>query len=334
MKIVDFGLAKFADSLQLTVSATPLGTYAYMSPEQVRAEEATAQSDVWSAGIVLYEMLVGHPPFQGSYFEAIAHAIRHESPAPVRASRPEVPEAVERVVFRAMHKDLAVRYANGKELALALLQARGLSAPVDLRSGVVEVPAHLVGRGVRPARSRRWPIVAAVSALIVAVAGTAMWRSARSGGPRETVSVVPVINQTGYQELAPYRLALTYALIQELAESRRVRPLDYGRVTQSVSPALASGADVSNLDVQRALAAQGRAQWTIVPTLLHENGAWRARAAVQVASTGATVTQLETEAVASSLTKDAAYSRIVALADLIERHFAQRAADRCPPHVR
>ncbi len=63
--------------------------------------------------------------------------------------------------------------------------------------------------------------------------------------------------------------------------------------------------------------------WTIVPTLLHENGAWRARAEVQDASTGSTVTQLETEAVASSLTKDAAYSRIVALADLIERHFAR-----------
>ena len=330
VKIVDFGLAKFADSLQLTVSAAPLGTYAYMSPEQVRAEEATAQSDVWSAGVVLYEMLVGHPPFQGSYFEAIAHAIRHESPAPIRAARPEVSEAVERVVFRAMHKDLTVRYANGRELALALLQGRGLSAPVDLRSGAVEVPAHLAGSGVRSARSRRWPAVVAVAALVLAVAGAAVWRSSRPSGPREAISIVPVVNQTGYQELAPYRLALTYALTQELAESNRVRPLDYGWVTQFVAQALASGADVSSQEVQRALAAQGRARWMIVPTLLHENGAWRARAAVQEASTGATVTQLETEAVASSLTKDAAYSRIVALADLIERHFAPQGGAALP----
>jgi tetratricopeptide (TPR) repeat protein len=136
------------------------------------------------------------------------------------------------------------------------------------------------------------------------------------------ISVVPVVNQTGYQELAPYRLALTYALIQELAESPRVRPLDYGRVAQFVEPAIVSGSDVSNRDVQRAMADQGRARWLVVPTLLHENGAWRARADVQEASTGSTVGRLETEAIASSLTKDAAYSRIIALADLIEQHFA------------
>ena len=330
LKIVDFGLAKFADSLHLTVSAAPLGTYAYMSPEQVRAEEATAQTDVWATGVVLYEMLVGHPPFQGSYFEAIAHAIRHESPAPIRSSRPEVSEAVERVVFRAMHKDVAVRYANGKELALALLQARGLSAPMDLRSGVVEVPARLVGGSVPAARSRRLPIVAAVAALLISIAGFAVWRSSRLSGPREAISIVPVVNQTGYPELAPYRLALTYALIQELAESSSVRALDYGQVSQFVGSALASGADVSNHEVQLALATQARARWTIVPTLLHENGAWRARAVVQEAATGSTVTQLETDAVASSLTKDAAYSRIVALADLIERHFAPRGAGPLP----
>jgi len=323
LKIVDFGLAKFADSLHLTVSAAPLGTYAYMSPEQVRAEEATAQTDVWAAGVVLYEMLVGRPPFQGSYFEAIAHAIRHESPAPIRASRPEVSEAVERVVFRAMHKDLAVRYANGKELALALLQARGLSAPVDLRSGVVEVPHHLAGRQPAVGRGRRWAALAAVGVLVVAAAGGfAWWRSNRPAGPREAISVVPVVNQTGYPELGPYRLALTYALIHELEQSTRVRPLDYGRVVQVTRPALAGGADVSNNEVQRMLAAQGPVRWTIVPTLLHESGAWRARAVIQVAATGSTIAQLETEAVASSLTKDAAYSRIVALADLIERHFA------------
>ena len=186
VKIVDFGLAKLADSMHLTVAATPIGTYAYMSPEQVRAEEATAQADVWASGVVLYEMLTGQPPFHGSYFEAIAHAIRHETPAAIRASRPEVPEAVERVVFRAMHKDLSVRYANGKELALALLQARGLSAPVDLRSGAVHLPERVTGPAP-PAKTRRWPVVAVAVALVLAIAGIATWRSTRPAGPREAL---------------------------------------------------------------------------------------------------------------------------------------------------
>jgi len=124
VKIVDFGLAKFADSLQLTQVGTPMGTVAYMSPEQLRGHEATAQSDVWAVGVMLYEMLAGHPPFQGGYAEAISYAIRHETPAPLRTQRPEVPEDVEQLVFRALHREPGVRFASGRELARALRQYR------------------------------------------------------------------------------------------------------------------------------------------------------------------------------------------------------------------
>lgn len=79
VKILDFGLAKFADSLQLTIVGSTLGTVAYMSPEQARGEEADARSDIWALGVVLYEMLTGELPFKGAYPEAISHAIRRRS---------------------------------------------------------------------------------------------------------------------------------------------------------------------------------------------------------------------------------------------------------------
>jgi len=328
VKIVDFGLAKFADSLHLTVTAAaPVGTFTYMSPEQVKAEEATAQSDVWAAGVVLYEMLTGHPPFRGGYFEAVAHAIRYEAPPSIRSERPEVPEAVERLVFRAMHKDPAVRFLNGRDLALALLQVRGLSAPLDLRSGVVEVPQHLRDRP--RTRRRKWLVpVGAALALAATLAVGVMWRSRASTGPRASIAVVPVVNQTGYPELSPYRLALTYALIHELGDSPNVRPLDYGRLVQLVRPVLATGGDASSRELQRRLSIQAR--WTIVPTLLHDNGAWRARAEVKDGATGSTVAMIETDSVATSLTRDAAYSRIVALAALLDQHFADATGGYAP----
>ncbi len=127
VRILDFGLATFADALKLTVEHSTLGTAAYMSPEQVRGQSADARSDVWAVGVILYEMLTGHVPFQGSHAEAIAYAVRNETPAPIRASRPEIGEEVEQLVFRAMHKEPSVRFANGRELARALRQVRGQS---------------------------------------------------------------------------------------------------------------------------------------------------------------------------------------------------------------
>lgn len=97
VKILDFGLATMADSrLELTLEGSTVGTIAYMSPEQVRGDDADARSDIWGLGAVLYEMLAGRVPFRGGYPEAIAHAIRHEPPAPLRTSRPEVDAAAAR----------------------------------------------------------------------------------------------------------------------------------------------------------------------------------------------------------------------------------------------
>jgi TOMM system kinase/cyclase fusion protein len=123
VKIVDFGLAKVADSLQLTTAGAVLGTVAYMSPEQVRGDDVDARTDVWATGVVLYEMLAGQQPFRGGYAEAIGHAIKNDVPRPLRDLRPDVPEEIEQIVFRALHKDPAVRFSSGRELAQALQAA-------------------------------------------------------------------------------------------------------------------------------------------------------------------------------------------------------------------
>jgi len=120
VKILDFGLARFADSPQLTDEGSFLGTAAYMSPEQLQGEEADARSDVWAAGVVLYEMVAGVVPFRDPHPDAVGYAIRNDSPSiqPLRASG--APRELEAVIFRALEKDRRARFQTAADLAQTL----------------------------------------------------------------------------------------------------------------------------------------------------------------------------------------------------------------------
>jgi eukaryotic-like serine/threonine-protein kinase len=127
VKVIDFGLARFIDSSQITAVGSVLGTASYMSPEQIRCQPADSRSDVWSLGIILYEMLTGAPPFTGSHPDAICHAIKHDS---IRPSTMGVPMALRSLVFRALSKNPA-RRPSASALARAL---RGLQLPSQMLS--------------------------------------------------------------------------------------------------------------------------------------------------------------------------------------------------------
>ncbi len=121
VKVADFGIAHVDDGqAQRTQMGAVLGTPQYMSPEQVRGERLDGRSDLFSAGIVLYQMLAGVRPFRGDSLVALAAAIEQAEPPPLAGQRSEVPPSLRRVVARCLAKDPARRYQTGREMAEAL----------------------------------------------------------------------------------------------------------------------------------------------------------------------------------------------------------------------
>ena len=123
-KVTDFGIAR-AGASEMTEAGSIMGTAQYLSPEQAQGHPATAQSDLYSVGIILYELLTGRLPFDGE--SAVAIAVQHlnDEPTPIHALRPDVAPELEAAVMRALAKDPAARWADADEFIRALEGARG-----------------------------------------------------------------------------------------------------------------------------------------------------------------------------------------------------------------
>ena len=130
VKILDFGLAKLAGAEGMTQTGTTLGTVAYMSPEQLRGEDVDHRTDIWSLGVVLFEMVAGARPFKGERLEAVSVNILQSQPASLASSRTGVPADLERMVNRALVKPVADRYQTVADLLGELRKLQSSSTVV------------------------------------------------------------------------------------------------------------------------------------------------------------------------------------------------------------
>src|SRR4051794_17644800 len=142
-KVTDFGIARLVDSDGHTQTGTVLGTSDYISPEQAQGRHVDAQTDVYSLGVVLYELLTGEVPFSGENFVAVAMQHINAPPPPVTLKRPEVPRRVEAAIDRALAKDPAARFATMTEFRNELEAClRELQAELDTSAtGILPVTA-------------------------------------------------------------------------------------------------------------------------------------------------------------------------------------------------
>ncbi|MFC1799434.1 serine/threonine protein kinase [Candidatus Eisenbacteria bacterium] len=135
-KILDFGLARIPGQTVVTQEGVSMGTVSYMSPEQARGGALDHRTDIWSFGVMLYEMIVGRLPFRGDTASAVIYSILNETPDPLTGLRTGVPMELERIVMKALAKDTAERYQN---IADMLVDLRTLWKQYE--TGTVEIPS-------------------------------------------------------------------------------------------------------------------------------------------------------------------------------------------------
>jgi serine/threonine protein kinase len=145
-KIVDFGLAKLSGATKVTKTGSTLGTVAYMAPEQLQGSDVDGRADIFSVGVVLYEMLTGKTPFRGEHEAALMYSIMNEEPEPLQTHVPDVTSELIHIVSRALEKDPASRYKTMDDLLIDLRRVRKETSKVSMPAFGKKRPSFFTSR--------------------------------------------------------------------------------------------------------------------------------------------------------------------------------------------
>ncbi len=231
VKILDFGLAKLTElvvsdpegsTLVNTGEGIVLGTLRYMSPEQSRGLEVDARTDIWSMGVVLYEMVAGRIPFQGATLSDVIASVLDHEPPPLSRYAPDVPPELERIIRKSLAKDRGERYQTTKDL---LLDLRAIKHELEVSKG----DSRVTPRAKIPRKTVSLRLIAGLGIALVAIVATLFlirnrsWHTPNKSGEPITLAILPFYPLNAAEEIGFLSTGLPDGIITRLANVRQIR---------------------------------------------------------------------------------------------------------------
>jgi len=271
VKIMDFGLAKLKGATKLTTTGSTLGTVAYMSPEQAQAMEVDGRSDIFSFGVVLYEMITGHLPFGGEHEAAVIYSIVNETPEPLARFKADVPEGLQRVVDKALAKERQERYQHIDGVLADLRHEKRL-----LESGTTS--AGRTAAGVTSARRRtsRLTVIIPVALVFLAIVLLFVLKPFRVRiEPRQaamaqenSLAVMYFENLADREDAGRLGEIVTNLLITDLSESQYMRVVSSQRLYDILKLLGKEGIKVIDREVASEVATRADAKYMLLGNIL------------------------------------------------------------------
>ncbi|OGD18858.1 MAG: hypothetical protein A2W03_04235 [Candidatus Aminicenantes bacterium RBG_16_63_16] len=267
VRILDFGIARATKSEAITEVGMMIGTPEYMSPEQVEGREVDQRSDLYSLGVILFEMVTGRVPFEGNTPFAVGLKHKSEPPPNPREFNSLIPEDLSRLILKCLEKEGARRFQSAEAVLSALAEIEKASPGAE---PVLPKRKTMFSKEVPAAFSLKKKFIPGLVVIALAVIGMLVWKlspkkeAALSASEKPSLAIMYFKNNTGNVNLDHWRIALADLLITDLSQSRYIRVLSGEALYNILNNLDQVGATTYSSEVLREVASRGRADRILV----------------------------------------------------------------------